>query len=413
MHRLSSPFPTDGLRAEYDVIAAITEIVTALPCVLHWEHVTGHQDEVIPRDQLTRMEKLNIHADAQATLGLDISTPQRTSYFITPSIVELCVNSTTITSHYATQMRQAADSEDFCQWYIKNYKWTTKMINLVDWDAHLAAIRKLGFGEKRFITKFNFHWLPTGRQQHKVDSSQSTLCPSCQDPSIAETETHLYQCPQRIHLVGKLFNQLQHFHETEHTCPALQNTLKEALKFEIFGQPPGFTAHHDHPELTLLRQEQTRLGWGQLFRGRFSCKWATIQQSFLHTLVVDRRYFTGDQWVRKLISLIWKFNRSLWNACNLDRHGHTPLQNQAIRRNRLQSTVHALYDSRSHMLAADRDIFDLPAVTRLEDHHPARIELWIRAATPIVARSIKDAHQALTRTFRSVADFSLAAPAAP
>jgi hypothetical protein len=45
------------------------------------------------------------------------------------------------------------------------------------------------------------------------------------------------------------------------------------------------------------------------------------------------------------------------------------------------------------MLAADRDIFDLPAVTRLEDHHPARIELWIRAATLIVARSIKDAHQ--------------------
>jgi hypothetical protein len=113
----------------------------------------------------------------------------------------------------------------------------------------------------------------------------------------------------------------------------------------------------------------------------------------------------GDQWVRKLISLIWKFNRSLWDARNLDRHGHTPLQNQAIRRNRLQSTVHALYDSGSRMLAADRDIFDLPAVTRLEDHHPARIELWIRAATPIVARSIKDAHQALTRTFRSVADF--------
>jgi hypothetical protein len=104
MHRLSSPFPTDGLRAEYDVIAAITEIVTALPCALHWEHVTGHQDKVIPQDQLTRMEKLNIHADAQATLGLDISLPQRTSYFITPSIPELRVNSTTITSHYATQL---------------------------------------------------------------------------------------------------------------------------------------------------------------------------------------------------------------------------------------------------------------------------------------------------------------------
>jgi hypothetical protein len=136
------------------------------------------------------------------------------------------------------------------------------MINLVDWDAHLAAIRKLGFGEKRFITKFNFHWLPTGHQQHKVDSSQSTLCPSCQDPSIDETETHLYQCPQRIHLVGKLFNQLEQFHETEHTCPALQNTLKEALKCEIFGQPPGvhLTPRSPRTHPLMPGPDETRLG---------------------------------------------------------------------------------------------------------------------------------------------------------
>jgi hypothetical protein len=109
--------------------------------------------------------------------------------------------------------------------------------------------------------------------------------------------------------------------------------------------------------------------------------------------------------VSKLISLLWKSNHSLWDARNLDRHGHTPLQNQAIRCNRLQSTVHTLYESGPLMLAADRDIFDLQAATWLEDHHPAHIELWIRASTSIVARSIKDAHHALTHTFHSIADF--------
>jgi hypothetical protein len=43
------------------------------------------------------------------------------------------------------------------------------------------------------------------------------------------------------------------------------------------------------------------------------------------------------------------------------------------------------------MLAADRDIFELPAETRLRDHGPDRIELWIRRAKPIVAISIKEA----------------------
>jgi hypothetical protein len=404
-HRLSSPFPSDALRAEYDVISGLTSIIRSFGFKIHWEHVKGHQDAVVPVDQLTRMEQLNILADALATEGLDIAEPQRTCYFITPSIVELRVNHTTITSHYATHLRQAAGSEDFFKWYITNYHWNTVEINFIDWDAHLAAIRKLTFNEKRFITKFNFQWLPTGHQQHKVDSSQSTICPSCQSPDVEETESHLYQCPRRLTMVGDLFNQIRKFHEEEHTSPALQDTLFEALNFEIFEKPPAFSHHHDNEAVTRLRQEQTMLGWGQLFRGRFSCKWAAIQQSFLLTLAVDRRYFTGDLWVRKLINLLWKFNRTLWDARNLDRHGHTPLQNQAIRRDRLQASVHALYDSSPLMLAADRDIFALPAEDRLREHKPARIAKWIHEARPIVATSIKDATKKIKRTFRSVADF--------
>jgi hypothetical protein len=206
-------------------------------------------------------------------------------------------------------------------------------------------------------------------------------------------------------MVGEFMNQLQEFHEAEHTCPTLQDTLFNALKFEIFGNPPAFANHNDDEELTQLRMEQTRLGWGQLFRGRFSCKWAEIQQQFLRNLVVDHRYFTGDLWVRKLINLFWHFNRRLWDARNLDKHGHTPIQNQAIRRDRLQASVHELYNSSSKMLAADRDIFDLPADDRLRDHEPARIENWIREAKPIVAISIRDATKKIKRTFQSVAAF--------
>jgi hypothetical protein len=320
-------------------------------------------------------------------------------------MVELRVNSTTITSHYATQLRQAAGSEDFFLWFRNNYKWTTKMIHFVGWDAHLAANHKLSFLEKRFLAKFNFQWLPTGHQQHKVDSAQPTECPSCRNPAIEETESHLYQCPNRLPLVGELFNKLQKFHEQEHTAPALQDTLFTALQNKIFGRPPGFSNHHDDEALTRLRQEQTMLGWGQLFRGRFSCRWVDIQQQFLQTLVVDRRYFTGDLWVRKLINLLWQFIRSLWDAPNLDHHGHTPLQNQVIRRNRCQSTVHALYESSPLMLAADRDIFELPIQTQLQDHAPDRIALWIQRAKPIVAISIREASKTIQRKFHSIMAF--------
>jgi hypothetical protein len=250
LHHTSSPFPSDALGAEYDVISGISSIVGSLPFKLHWEHVKGHQDEVLPLDQLAHMEKLNILANSQASIRIEYAVAACTVDFITPSIVELRVNATTITSHYATHLRQAAGSQDFFLWYSTNYKWTSVMINFVDWDTHLAATGKLSFSEKQFNAKFNFQWLPTGHQQHKVDPAQSTICPSCRNPEVEETKTYLYQCPRLLPLVGGLFNKLQKFHEQEHTCPTLQDTLFTALKHEIFKHPPSFFNHHENEEVT-------------------------------------------------------------------------------------------------------------------------------------------------------------------
>jgi hypothetical protein len=206
--RSSAPFPSDALRAEYDVIISITSIVQSLPLPIQWEHVKGHQDLVVPKEELTRMQQLNILADALATQGLTRATACRLSPCLPESIVELCVQSTTITSHYATHLRKAAGSEDFFRCFKTTYKWDADTVNLLDWDAHLAAIQKLSFAEKRFVTKFNFQWLLTGKQQQKIDPAQPTPCPSCRSLEVDETETHLYQCPRRLPLIGVLFNKL-------------------------------------------------------------------------------------------------------------------------------------------------------------------------------------------------------------
>jgi hypothetical protein len=160
IERQQCPFPSDALRAEYDLNIGLTTIIRALPMTIHWEHVKGRQDSVVPLNKLTRVEKLNIRADELATIGLEISDTCRICFFIPESIVEIRVNSTTITSHYTMHLRKSAGSEDLFKWFNHNYQWDTATINLLDWDAHLAAIQKLSFSEKRFITKFNFQWLP-------------------------------------------------------------------------------------------------------------------------------------------------------------------------------------------------------------------------------------------------------------
>jgi hypothetical protein len=122
------------------------------------------------------MEQLSILANTLATEGLNISHPQRTRCFINPSIVELHVNFTTITSHalcHSHLCQQAAGSEDFFKWHITNCQWTTMESKFIDWDVHLAVVPKLTFSKKRLIAKSNFPWLPTGHQWRKVDPSHS------------------------------------------------------------------------------------------------------------------------------------------------------------------------------------------------------------------------------------------------
>jgi hypothetical protein len=112
IERKQCPFPSDALRVEYDLIIGLMTIIQALPMTIHWEHVKGLQDTVVPLSKLTRMEKLNIRVDELATIGLEISDERRICFFIPESIVELRVNSTTITSHYATHLGKSAGSED-------------------------------------------------------------------------------------------------------------------------------------------------------------------------------------------------------------------------------------------------------------------------------------------------------------
>jgi hypothetical protein len=80
-----------------------------------------------------------------------LSTPMRIGPPLPDSIVDLRVNSTTITSHHATHLRKAAGSEDFFLWHCTNYGWGTSTISLVDWDAHLAAIRRLSISSPSLI----------------------------------------------------------------------------------------------------------------------------------------------------------------------------------------------------------------------------------------------------------------------
>jgi hypothetical protein len=275
-------FAGTALSPELDVLNEILAIISRLPLILVWEHVTGHQDERKKWYKLTRMETLNVRANAHASYALEQQGPA--SKIITPipsSNVSLLVHNTTITSHYATHLRKAATRPALLQCFSRHYNWQETTFDSVDWKAHHRAIQKLRFAEKKFVTKFIHQHLPMGLIFHKINPAQSATCSSCQ--LHTESEAHLLQCPKRCDALEYFLNNtLGNFLEAQHTCPELTWCLRAILESHIRGTEPRFGKQHgrDQPKFLELILAQQAIGWDQPRTWRY-CRYSRSSSLYL------------------------------------------------------------------------------------------------------------------------------------
>jgi hypothetical protein len=197
---------------------------------------------------------------------------------------------------------------------------------------------------------------------------------------------------------------LQDFLEAQNTCPKLANTLIDSLYCDLHdSRYPEFTtldgAHIR--KFRVLHQAQAFVGWSQLFQGRLVTNWSHLQEDYLETnratLKLDRRYYSGELWTRKVISLLWTIICAQWDHRNADLHGKTKAENHAIRKARLLGDITALYDEAPNMLAANRDLLAQPITDRMK-RLPATLKLWLQRTKQIARISKHDAKAATKRT---------------
>jgi hypothetical protein len=193
------------------------------------------------------------------------------------------------------------------------------------------------------------------------------------------------------------------FLQDNHTCPQLAHILLDTLHCEIKGTIPASQHRHGvrQPKFQALLQAQTDLGWSQLFQGRLANDQSRLQEDSLATnnaeLKLDRRYYTGAIWTRKLISLLWTAMRAQWELRNDDRHGRTKAANYAIRHERLLKSIDEMYADAPEMLATDRAIL-LEPPPKQHKNNPSHLELWLKRTRAIVSQSKVDGRAEISRT---------------
>ena len=65
---------------------------------------------------------------------------------------------------------------------------------------------------------------------------------------------------------------------------------------------------------------QTRIGWKQLFLGRFVLEWSDLQQNHLVLQNITSKKYSGTSWITGVTQIIWHHVYSNWEARNSDLH---------------------------------------------------------------------------------------------
>ena len=76
-----------------------------------------------------------------------------------------------------------------------------------------------------------------------------------------------------------------------------------------------------YPHLQQSHFPPDRIGWKQLFVGRFMFEWSNLQQHYLVLQSIVSKKYLGTSWITGVIQIIWNHVYYNWEARNADLHG--------------------------------------------------------------------------------------------
>jgi exonuclease III len=413
-HATDEPVQIDGntvvldvLCPDWDILIEIQHALTQLP-ELQLKFIKGHQDATVPYAQLPLLARLNVDADAKAGQFQDLHGQDRPIVLLTPRTHALLhILEGTITSSFATTLRHAYCGPPLMEYIRTRNNWTEATLASVNWQAHGSAIRKQ-LPRRLHYVKLVHDILPTHSRQNRIDKGKRT-CPCCHHPK--EDRDHILRCParERNEWRQKLLKKLAETCSKQRTYAPLQKLLLDAVRQWLYpGQEPP-----DEPqsaqyaaEMHQLIETQTRIGWRQLFNGRFSKQWSEIQNVHLNHI---RRHIpwmknTGQQWQVAIITVLWEEWHDLWKMRNSDVHGKDEATRAIAENREVSRRLSMIYDQRHHMEPSAQSLLFPDIQTHLEQPMWV-IQNWITINGPVFVASLRTVKTKAIQHVRSIRSY--------
>jgi hypothetical protein len=304
--------PRWNLRADEDITKTVKQLMRDLPVKLI--HIKSHQDDDQDWEKLSFQAQLNVMADAEATRQRNaMDEPEsRVTRLLT---AQLQIGSIDITRDSQQWLLHSAGRIPLQEYYYQRRGWSSKTFNAISWKTQKTALKHFEYADQTRILKFVHGWLPTQHRLYKEGAATSPHCRLCD--ALYDDNIHLLNCTHaemskfQDGVTAWLLKSLHDHGNSEITnimelalteCPA-NNSWQPSIENVSREWRPGV-------------QEQTDIGWLQIFYGRISNRLIRGIDNHYKTLPINSKKYNGERWVIQLLINIWTTILRLWQQRN-------------------------------------------------------------------------------------------------
>jgi exonuclease III len=396
----------DCLRPEWDLLIEIQVALSGLPEVT-MKHVKGHQDKTRPYHSLDLLAQLNVDADTRAG-DYHIEYGAHRPFVVMSPLTRghLVLPDGTVTGRYKDVLNHESTTKPLLEYIRVKNSWTVATIQSIHWDAHAAAIQRTSVPHTHLV-KLLHQLLPTHAQSNKFDGGRRQ-CPVCTSPT--ENHHHILRCE---HASRSEWRQLFQRDLRDHlihsnTSPLLSGLLLEGLR-QWFASASDITLRPEmfHPSLRFIITQQNRIGWSQIFLGRFGFSWSSHQQGFLshnHNRPLEELKGLSLTWQISLIKFVWERWHTLWRQRNQDVHGFDATTRAEASRREVRRNLNDIYRNRNMYEEHVQQLL----LHDVEDHERFHVKVtknWISLNAPIFRESFRKVQQRALGGMRSIQSY--------
>ena len=373
---LDKPIKIDGdkvvldvLCPEWDLLIEIQHALIHLP-EMTLQFIKGHQDAKTPYAQLPLDAQLNCDADHIAGEYQDQYGGNRPILLMSPCTqVLIHLPEGSITGKFANALRTAYCGPPLLNHMKARYKWSDATADSINWDAHGTCLgRTIARGSH--YTKMVHENLPTHSWLNKMDKG-IRVCPCC--PEKQEDRDHIWRCPAvaRNQWRHAFLQKVADYCTTQSTYPPIQILLIDAMREWLYTDPailyepdPTQYPQHLHPVIA----SQSRIGWRQLFSGRFCSKWSEHQDAYYYRerATIPLKQPSGLKWQIGLINVLWEKWYELWKLRNEDVHGKDMASKAVAEKREVKRRLVEIYAMKNHIEPSAQALLCADIRTHLE-----------------------------------------------